>query len=217
MSHDATSEVLGMLAFSELGAFSRLAADAALAPSLEQRLELSRLAGAALERMTALERRLTELGEDVIDAMEPFSGVLVEFEARTPTSTWWERLLKGYVGYGVSDDLSRLVAGRIDPGSSAVVAQGLEGHGHAELVVRALREAVENDPTLGSRLALWGRRLVGESLGVVQRLLAAHPTIAALAEEAVADPDASGDAQQRLFAVLTAEHARRMERLGLTP
>ena len=36
-------------------------------------------------------------------------------------------------------------------------------------------------------------------------------------EEVMADVPGGGDAQQRLFSMLTADHSRRMERLGLTP
>ena len=72
------------------------------------------------------------------------------------------------------------------------------------------------DATLGSRLALWGRRLVGEALGVVQRVVTEHGELRALLEEALPRADGAGVLQQRLFAVLTGEHTRRMERLGLT-
>lgn len=202
--------VLGMLAYGELAAFSRLAADAALAPELAQRLELSRQAGVALERLERVRGRVVELGGELEPVMHPFAGVLVEFDQRTTPGSWWERLLKGYVGYGVADDFSRIVAERLDPTTRDLVIDALADAGHAELVLDALAGGATQDPTLASRLALWGRRLVGEALGVVQRVLADHPEIRALVEDAP-------DGQQRLFASLTAEHSRRMERLGLTP
>jgi hypothetical protein len=215
--------VLGMIAYSELAAFSRLAADAGMAPTLEQRLELSRLAGLALERLDRVSVRVGELGGDLQPVMAPFAGVLVEFDRRTVPSTWWERLLKSYVGYGVSDDFSRIVARELDPRTSALVLDVLADDGHSSLVVDALASAGSTDATLASRLALWGRRLVGEALGVVQRVVAEHPVLADLLEDAMAQPadgeaaQRVGDAHQRLFAALTADHSRRMERLGLTP
>src|SRR5688572_17576507 len=75
--------VLGMVAYSELAAFSRLASDAAKAPALDQRLELSRLAGVALERLDEVGVRIGELGGDLQPVMAPFAGVLVEFDRRT--------------------------------------------------------------------------------------------------------------------------------------
>ncbi|WP_182111909.1 MULTISPECIES: ferritin-like fold-containing protein [unclassified Actinotalea] len=211
-SAESTNAVLGMIAYGQLAAFSRLAADAALAPELSQRLRLSRLAGLALRRLDRVAERLEELGHDLEPVMAPFAGVLVEFDQRTAPGTWWERLLKGYVGYGVADDFSRIVAQRLDPDTRDMVVDVLADEAYAELVVDALAAAAAQDPTLASRLALWGRRLVGEALGVVQRVLADHPDLRGLLE--VGTP---GDAQQRLFSALTAEHSRRMERLGLTP
>lgn len=202
--------VLGMIAYGQLAAFSRLAADAALAPSLAQRLELSRLAGLALQRLDRISAHVAAEGGDLEPVMAPFAGALVEFDERTSPGSWWERLLKGYVGYGVADDFSRIVAQHLDPTTRDLVEHVLADAGHAGFVVEALAGAAGQDPTLASRLALWGRRLVGEALGVVQRVLADHPDVRALVGD---EPDA----QQRLFASLTAEHSRRMERLGLTP
>lgn len=202
--------VLGMLAYGQLAAFSRLAADAAQAPELAQRLELSRQAGVALQVIERVRARVGELGGELEPVMAPFAGVLVEFDERTSPGSWWERLLKGYVGFGVADDFSRIVAARLDPATRDLVLDALADAGHADLVLDALAGGATQDPTLASRLALWGRRLVGEALGVVQRVLAEHPEIRALVEDAP-------DGQQRLFAALTAEHSRRMERLGLTP
>ena len=211
-SPESTAAVLGMIAYGELAAFSRLAADSALAPELGQRLRLSRLAGLSLRRLDRIEERVTDLGRELEPVMAPFAGVLVEFDERTVPGTWWERLLKGYVGYGVADDFSRIVAQALDPDPRDLVVAVLADEGYAGLVVDALAAAAAEDPTLASRLALWGRRLVGEALGVVQRVLADHPDLRSLL-----DFETPGDAQQRLFSALTAEHSRRMERLGLTP
>lgn len=214
---DRALAVLGMIAFGELAAFSRLAADAALAPTLAQRLALSRLAGVALARIERVGERVTALGAELQPVMEPFAGVLVEFDERTTPGTWWERLLKGYVGFGVSDDFSRMIAQGLDPWTRGLVEDLLANDAHGPLVVGILAEAATTDATLDSRLALWGRRLVGEALGVVQRVVSEHAELRALLEPAMAGTPGTGDAQQRLHSALTAEHTRRMERLGLTP
>ncbi len=205
--------VLGLLANSELVAVSRLAADAAAAPDLPARLELGRLAGVAAQRLARLGERVDELGGGLVDAVAPFVGTYADFDARTPAGTWWERLLKAYVGYGVEDDVARLLAGRLDEATASAVAVVLADDGHATFVVSRLSEAMAGDPVLASRLALWGRRIVGEALGVVQRLTAEHDDVRALLEDAL---PGDGELQQRLFGALTAEHTRRMERLGLT-
>jgi hypothetical protein len=207
----AALPVLGMIAYGRLAAFSRLAQDAAVAPDLHERLALSRFAGAALERLDQVSQRVTEVGAELEPVMRPFAGVLVEFDERTEASTWWERLLKGYVGYGVSDDFARIVAGGLDPVSRDVVEDAVADRGYASWVIDELAAAGAADPTLAPRLALWGRRLVGEALGAVQRVLVQHAELVPLLELALPGPDPAG----RMFSELTAEHTRRMDRLGL--
>lgn len=212
----ASLAVLGLLANSELVAFSRLAADAAVAPDLPDRLELCRLGGVAAQRLERLGAHVAELGAELPDVVAPFLGTYVDFDARTPAGTWCERLLKAYVGYGVEDDVAHLLAVGLDPQTRAVVDGVLDDDAHATLVVDRLTAAMAADPVLASRLALWGRRLVGEALGVVQRMVADHGELRALLEQALPGGESGGALLQRVFAVLTAQHTRRMDRLGLT-
>jgi hypothetical protein len=230
----AALAVLGLLANSELAAVTRLAADAEVAPSVQDRIALCRLVGAAADRLARVEARAGELGADLADVVAPFLGTFTDFDARTPPGTWWERLLKAHVGFGVADDVARLLARGLDgdagtgadtgdgadatgdAATCALVLAAVEDDRHAALVVAWVTEATATDPVLASRLALWGRRLVGEALGVVQRLVTDHPELRAVLERVLRDGAEDQPLQQRLFAVLTAEHTRRMDRLGLT-
>jgi len=210
-------ELLGLVAQLEHVAFARLAADSALAPTIEQRLELSRFAAAAVERRDRVLARITEIGGDPVAAVRVYGDVLDDFDARTPPGSWWERLLKAYVGYGVADDFCRLAAEGLDAGSRAVVLEVLDDASHAELAVAELDAAGSADGVLTARLALWGRRLVGEALGVVQRLLVQRPALVRLvALGSASQADAPANAPTKLFGELTAQHTRRMARLGLT-
>jgi len=226
-------ELLGLVAQLEHTAFVRLAADSALAPDVAQRLALSRFAAAAVERRDRVLARIEELGADAADALQPFEAALTDFDERTQPSSWWERLLKAYVGYGVADDFCRLAARGLDDRSRDVVLEVLEDASHAELAVAELDAAGSNDAVLASRLALWGRRLVGEALGTVQRLLTQRPALERLvragtradagvergadaANAAAPESTPAANAPAKLFSELTAEHTRRMGRLGLT-
>lgn len=209
--------VLGLLANSELVAFSRLATDAVAAPDVRDRIELCRLGGVAAHRLGRLGERIAELGGELPDVVAPFIGTYADFDVRTRAGSWYERLLKAHVGYGVEDDVARLLATRLDPRSQALVLDVLDDDGYSALVLDRLKTAMASDPVLASRLALWGRRLVGEALGVVQRVITVHTELRVLLEEALPKGQSAGELQQRLFAVLTGEHSRRMERLGLTP
>ncbi|MCV2396537.1 ferritin-like domain-containing protein [Actinotalea sp. M2MS4P-6] len=210
LAADRALPLLGMVAYGELAAFTRLAADSAIAPTLTDRLALAGFAGHALDHVRRLDARIVELGGAVNVTMDPFAGVLAEFDRRTEPSTWAERMLKAYVGYGVSDDFSRILAGGVESTCRDLLLDVLSDHGHTAYVVDLLAEAGAADATLAPRLALWGRRLVGESLGVVQGVLAGHREIVALLELVLP----GDEPQQRLFAQLTAEHTRRMDRLG---
>ncbi|GIG41676.1 ferritin-like fold-containing protein [Cellulomonas phragmiteti] len=220
-------EVLGLVAGLEHQAFARLAEDSRLAPGLEQALALSRLAARCTERRDRVLARIEELGGDPTAALGRFGGVLADFDARTPSSTWAERLLKAYVGYGVADDFCRVVARGLDEESARLVAEVLDDAPRSELAVRELDAACADDAVLSSRLALWGRRLVGEALGVVQRV-AQSPEVARVLDRAGSPEGTAGESAGEVpgsrvaqtpttvFNELTAEHTRRMSRLHLT-
>jgi tRNA-(MS[2]IO[6]A)-hydroxylase (MiaE)-like len=211
--------LLGLVAHLELAAFTRLAADAALAPTTDQRLRLARFSAGAVARLETVLARIEELGGSPDAELERYSRVLDDFDARTAPGSWWERMLKAYVGYGVADDFCKAAAEGLDERTRDLVMEVLDGASHAELTVEALSRAAADDDVLTSRLALWGRRLVGEALGVVQTLLSTQPSLVRLALDLPADdggPAAVQDATARLFGRLTAEHTRRMARLGLT-
>jgi hypothetical protein len=214
--------LLGLVAHLELMAFTRLAADSALAPTIDQRLRLMRFSAGAVARLERIFERIEELGGAPDAELERYVDVLADFDARTAPGSWWERMLKAYVGYGVADDFCKAAAAGLDERTRDLVMDVLDGTSHAELTVATLSEAAAGDAVLTSRLALWGRRLVGEALGVVQTLLVTQPPLARLTFDGMAseaDAAVTGDVAEltaRLFGRLTAEHTRRMGRLGLT-
>ncbi|MFF1528266.1 ferritin-like fold-containing protein [Cellulomonas sp. NPDC058312] len=229
-----TVELLGLVAHLQHVAFNRLAEDASVAPSTAQQLVLSRLAAAAVDRRDRVLVRVVELGGDPEKCLGAYARLLEDFDSRTQPSTWWERLLRTYVAEGVSDDFCRIAAATVDERSRVLLLDVLDDAAHANLAVGELEAAGADDEVLVSRLALWGRRLVGEALGVVQQAMSAHPGLGRLvtrrgeapaaaadvpaATEPAAPPAGAGDdgAPGRLFGELTAEHTRRMSRLGLT-
>ncbi|HEY5515038.1 MAG TPA: ferritin-like fold-containing protein [Pengzhenrongella sp.] len=214
--------LLGLVGQLELVAFTRLAADSALAPSLDQRLRLARFSAGAVARLDRIFDRIRELGASPQDEVARFAHVMDDFDVRTPSSIWSERLLKAFVGYGVADDFCKAAAAGLAEETCTLVNEVLDGASHADLVVAELGAAGADDDVLIARLALWGRRMVGESLGVVQSLLQSQPGLARLVTEGAvirgeaADDAGHPDAVGRLFGWLTAEHTHRMERLGLT-
>ena len=211
----AVADLLGVLAYGELTAFSRLAADADLAPTLVAKAELSRMAVSEFSHYELLVARLHEVGTDPQTAMEPFVAPIDAFHERTAPQTWLEGLVKAYVGDGIASDFYREISAFLDPATHALVTRVVKDSGQAEFVVREVRAAIEADPKLAGRLALWGRRLVGEALSQAQRVAADRDGLAALLVGSADRPGADLGELVRMFGRLTDGHTRRMAALGL--
>ena len=205
-------DLLGMVAYALLVAFFRLVEDAALAESLADRAALAEMAVAEFGHFRLLRDRIQELDVDPDEAMRPFVAAIDEFHARTAPSDWLESLVKAYVGDGIAADFYRTVAELLDPQTRELVLEVLKDTGQAGFAVARVREAIQADPRVAGRLALWARRLVGEALGQAQRVAAEREALASLL--------AGGDVNQlgeigRMFATLTDAHTQRMAALGL--
>lgn len=211
----AIVDLLGVLALGELTAFERLADDAALAPSLQDKAALGGMAVAEYAHFVRLRDRLAELGVDPSAAMEPFVPALEAFHDRTAPRDWLEGLVKAYVGDGIATDFYREITAYVDAPTRELVHDVLSDTGHADFVVGRVRAAIEVDPRVAGRLALWGRRLVGEALSQAQRVAAERDGLAELLVGGVDRQGADLAEIGRMLARLTEAHTRRMARLGL--
>ena len=155
--------------------------------------------------------RLQSLGVDPQRAMAPFVAALDRFHALTGPSTWLESLVKAYVGDGLAADFYREVAEVLDPSTRALISEVLADTGSAAFAVREVRAAIEANPALTGRLALWGRRLVGEALSQTQHVLAERDALTELLVRGAGD--LSGVAS--LISTITDGHQRRMAEIGL--
>jgi hypothetical protein len=211
----AVVDLLGAIAYGEISAFERLAEDARLAPTLEDKVAIVGMATAEFGHVAALHGRLAELGADPFAAMAPFRAPIDRFHEHTAPSDWWEGLVKAFVGDGLADDFYREIAAYLDLETRDVIIGSLEDTGHAAFVVDRVRAAIAADPRLGGRLALWGRRLMGEALTQAQRVAADRDSLSALLAGGVDRPGLDLAAIGRMFARLTERHAQRMADLGL--
>jgi ferritin-like protein len=208
----AVIELLGALAYGEITAFERLAEDARLAPTIEDKAALAEMAIAEFGHFRLLRERLAALGAEPERAMVPFVEALDAFHESTPPSDWLEGLVKAYVGDGFAADFYREVASALDPATRDLVLAVLGDTGHAAFAVERVRAAIAHEPAVAGRLALWARRLVGEALRQAQRIALDRAELAQL----IVGGASEAEAVARLFTTLTQRHAQRMSALGLS-
>jgi hypothetical protein len=212
---EAVVDLLGAIAYGEISAFERLAEDAKLAPTLEDKVAIATMASAEFAHVARLNDRLSELGADPFAAMAPFRPPIDRFHEHTAPSDWFEGLIKAYVGDGLANDFYREIAAYLDADTRDLVIASLGDAGHAAFVVDRVRAAIKADPRLGGRLALWGRRLMGEALTQAQRVAADRDALSALLAGGVDRPGLDLAAIGRMFTRITERHAERMAELGL--
>ncbi|GAA3260642.1 ferritin-like fold-containing protein [Dactylosporangium siamense] len=204
----AVVDLLGMLAYGELVAFDRMAADARLAPDLRRRAVLSEMAGREITNYCRLADRLTELGGDPEQSMRPYVQAVSDYHAQTEPADWLEGLAKAYVGDGIADDFTREVAAVLTGPDRDLILDVLHDSRHADFAADELRAAIAADPKVANRLSMWSRRLVGEGISQALRVAAERPSLAELLA-------GGGTDFQALLRRLTSAHTARMGAVGL--
>ncbi|MBG6085559.1 ferritin-like fold-containing protein [Zhihengliuella flava] len=197
--------LFGLMAYRELTTFERLSSDARFSPRLADRAELARLAVAEFEHFEVVCAELVAAGRDPQEAMLPFVEVIDELHERTRPGDWHESLMKAYVLDSVVADVYRALGARIGDQADRVAQRIQELDAQATWLTERLRADLDNE-RLRSRLALWGRRLMGEALTRSRSLLATTVFGTLL----------SPQEEKELFAQLVRHHAQRMSALGLT-
>ena len=208
----AVIDLLGVLAYGELSAFDRMAADARMAPSTGLRAALSEMAAMEMGHYRKLVGRLAELGADPQQAMAPFVDAIEAFHARTEPRSWGEALVKAFVGDGLAADFYREIAAYVDEATRALVIEALADSGNSEFVIREVGVLIDGDPAMASRLSLWGRRLVGEAISQAQRVAAERDALALLIVGGTGDLAGISQLTDRI----TGRHVERMTALGLS-
>lgn len=216
----AVVDLLGAIAYGEISAFERLAEDSRMAPTLIDKVELAAMAAGEFGHVRALHLRISELGADPFAAMAPFVQPIDGFHLHTAPSDWHEGLVKAYVGDGMAADFYREIAAYLDVKTREVIVDSLEATGHADFVVDRIRAAITADPRLAGRLALWGRRLMGEALTQAQRVAGERDALSSLLAGGIDRPGSALAgldlaAIGRMFTRITERHAERMALLGL--
>jgi hypothetical protein len=205
-----TDALLGRVAYLKLALFESASAVAGRATDLADREAITRVAAVVLEQHTELSALIESRGSTSAAAMHPYTADIDRYRRRLAESGWHESVLTIHLSSGLLDGFfASLAAGLPEPEARHVAAILERDIGHDALVA-VLQAGLSADKRLGSRLALWGRRLVGDTLLVAR---------SALADVRDASGQPASTEERRVEPILNdliAAHTRRMDRLGLT-
>lgn len=199
------SRYLGQAACLQLLNFENLTGLIATAPTIANKTALARIASLSLEKYEGLVEEIERDGGTVETSMEPYSPRIESFQQATRGGDWYENLVTSYVTAGILDDFFIALAEGLPEGPATRIRSLLAGNEGSRMIVGELSAATAVNQRLTSRLALWGRRLVGDTLLIARSALAVPENQAP--DEARLEP---------VFTELIAAHTRRMDELGLT-
>ncbi len=204
MSPDALS-LLGQVAYFELAVFESLSRAVSEAPDLVAKEGLSTVAGEALEKHHGLVELIRGMKKDPAEAMEPFADDIDRFESLTRGRDWYETLVGVYLTAGFLNEFFLALAVSLPAKQRRVVQDLLESDRTGAVLVEEIRVGQAADPTLASRLALWGRRLMGDTQLVARSALRLS-----------GNPADHESRLEPVFTDLVGSHTMRMDALGLT-
>lgn len=202
--------LLGRIAYLRLAYFEAASSIAGRATDLADREVLTGVARNLLEQHGAVVGMLEARGLEPAAAMHPYSAEIDRYGRRLGETGWHESVLTLHLSSGLLDDFFAAFAAGVPAPEGPAVAALLETDiGHAELVA-ILQAGVAADGRLASRLALWGRRLVGDTLLVARDALAD-------ARDEHGEPTTTDERRvEPVLNDLIAAHSRRMDALRLT-
>jgi hypothetical protein len=212
---------LGQLAYIQLSNFEILTAALKYSPNTSYKAELSEAAARSFDKYRQLSKKLVDLGADPAEEMNPFKERIAVFHSNTSGLDWYEVVIKVYLTSGLLDDFYSRLASGLNDELQAEVEKALKDRTFEKFAKRVLSEAVASDPVLASRLALWGRRLMGDVLLELRaafdnRKLAGVSKDKQLSVEEERKVNLAAYSKlEPLISELTGVHSQRMEALGL--
>lgn len=210
---DDEMALLGLIAYQELTAFEHLSSDARLSPTLVDRETLARLAVTEFEHYELIREIIAARGLDAQEVIEPFAMFIDQMHQRTKPGDWYESLTKAYVIDGVAADFYMHIAAGLTDEARTLVRKVKTTDANTEWLRSRLQLAIADRPDRASRLALWGRRLLGEALTQAREIGEQYDYWGALERLEQGD---RGQTMTALFATLVENHSRRMSKLGMT-
>lgn len=199
------NDFLGLVAYLKLELYTQGTRAVVGAPSLEAKTVLAEVASQALSKQQSFAQELRKRGVDPYKAMEPFTPLIDRYLERISAEDWHQHVLSVYLVSGLFDGFFASIAEGISDGFTKTAIEILKDNSAREHLRQLLAAEIQRNEGLSDRLAMWGRRLVGDTLLVARGvlLLSEHRTYVATEVEPV-------------FTGLIGDHIRRMDGLGLT-
>lgn len=199
-----TRTAFGLIGFACTLACTRYAKDADKAPTMVSRVELQRMSAAKVQAFEQVADLAQEVGVDVYAAAEPFTGALGDFDERLRPVDWEERLVKTYLTFGLLTDFSMALTNSLPEDVGLRLLEVVSQDRFGGFAANELLEDIAAQRQLAARMGLWGRRVVGEEIGSLLRILARSPELLD-----------GGMGVEQFHAVLSAGATSRMRGLGL--
>ncbi|HXD60348.1 MAG TPA: ferritin-like fold-containing protein [Lacisediminihabitans sp.] len=196
---------LGQAAYIQLSIFEALTQAINSAPTPGAKVAVSRVAATSLAKHHGLVAELERNGANAGEAMAPYTERIDHYRRITRGDDWYELVTACYLTAGILDDFFLSLASGLPRAAAERIETVLSSDAGGDILAHELQSAIDTDPRLASRLAMWGRRLVGDTLLV--------------ARSALAMPPSSARDEEKLEPVVTeviAAHTRRMDAIGLT-
>ena len=196
---------LGLVSYLKLELYTQASRAVVSAPSLEAKTVLAEVAAQALSKHQRFTDELRDRGHDPNTAMEPFTPLIDRYLERIAADDWHQHVLSVYLVSGLFDGFFASLAGGVKDGFANEAITLLSDNTGRDHLRDLLASEIATSPGLADRLALWGRRLVGDTLLVARGVLALSEHRTYKANEV-----------EPIFTELIADHIRRMDGLGLT-
>lgn len=196
---------LGLTAYLQLELYEAATRGVSGAATLGAKETLARVAGETLAKHQRFADEIRRRDQEPHQVMRPYTKVIDDYVERIDAEDWHQHVLSLYLVGGLFDGFfASLAQGLKDSYRGEIIA--ILGGGEGREALRGLLEqALEADPKLSHWLALWGRRLVGDTLLVSRAVLALSEKREFVESEV-----------EPVFTELIADHIRRMDGLGLT-
>jgi hypothetical protein len=213
---------LGQLAYLLLSNFEILTSELKYSPTTQYKAELSEAATKSFDKYRSISKTIASLGLDVTDSMDPFTERIDTFHSRTTGIDWYESVIKIYLVSGLLDDFYGRLAVGLNKELRESVEKALSDKTFEKFARKVLIEGMAGNPQLESRLALWGRRLMGDVLLEVRaafdnRKLAGIDKKAKLSLEQERKVNLESYSKiEPLVTEMIAAHSLRMDAVGLT-